>query len=102
MNPPTRQRTTASMRNWLQDIGRVGAHGHPQPDLAGPLGDGDEHDVHDAHAAHDQRHGGHRQCPGPESIWIDAFQDVGDLGVVVDAEIGFVLGQTVPVAQQAG
>ncbi len=42
-----------------QDVGGVGADGHPQPDLAGPLGDGDEHDVHDAHPAHHQRNGGH-------------------------------------------
>ena len=59
MNPPTRQSTTASMRNWLKISRGVGADGHPQADLAGPLGDGDEHDVHDAHAAHDQRNGGH-------------------------------------------
>ena len=52
----------------VQDVGRVGADGHPQSDLAGPLGDGDEHDVHDAHAAHHQRNGRHRQCPGPESM----------------------------------
>ena len=37
-----------------QDVGRVGADGDPQPDLAGPLGDGDEHDVHDAHPGHRQ------------------------------------------------
>ena len=66
MNPPTRHSTTASMRNWMQDVGRVGAHGHPQADLAGPLGDGDEHDVHDAHAAHHQRNGGHRHAQAGE------------------------------------
>ena len=49
----------------LQDVVPPGPDGHPQADLAGPLGDGNEHDVHDPHPAHHQRNGGHDQQQRP-------------------------------------
>ena len=32
--------------------------------------------------------------PRPESMWIGLLQGVGDLGIVVDAEVGLVLGRS--------
>ena len=43
-----------------QDVAAAGTDGHADADLAGPLGDRDEHDVHDAHAADQQRDAGDR------------------------------------------
>src|SRR6185437_12917551 len=42
----------------LEQVGAPGAEGFADPDLAGALGDGDQHDVHDDDAADDQRDGG--------------------------------------------
>ena len=39
----------------LRDVAPLGAQGAADADLAGPLGDGGQHDVHDADAADDQR-----------------------------------------------
>ena len=41
-----------------QDVATVRADGHADADLAGALGDADEHDVHDADAADDERDAG--------------------------------------------
>ena len=43
-----------------EDVARARADRHAQADLAGALGDRDQHDVHDADAADEQRHRGDR------------------------------------------
>ena len=43
-----------------QHLAGAGADGEADADLAGALGDGDEHDVHDADAADEQADAGHR------------------------------------------
>ncbi len=57
---PSVESTIASTRNCRRMSRDARADGQADADLAGPLGDRDEHDVHDAHAAHDQRHAGDR------------------------------------------
>ena len=44
----------------LGDVAPLGAQGAADADLAGPLGDGRQHDVHDADAADQQRDRGDR------------------------------------------
>ena len=46
-----------SSRNCFEDVAAARSEGFEQADLAGALGDGDEHDVHDAYAADAERHG---------------------------------------------
>ena len=58
--PPTPESTTVSIRNCWVMSRALGAQGAADADLAGPLGDGREHDVHDADAADQQRDGGDR------------------------------------------
>ena len=76
-----------------QDVTRLGAHGHPDADLAGALGHAHEHDVHDANAANQERDARdrpqqHRHDPrgrgrefrdlrlGPNrEIFLDTFRD---------------------------
>ncbi len=55
--PPAIDRVTASTRNCVEDVARLGSDGLAKADLARSLADGDEHDVHDADAADDQRDG---------------------------------------------
>ena len=46
-----------------------GADGHAEADLAGALGDADEHDVHDADAADDERDQRDASAAGWSSAW---------------------------------
>jgi len=60
------------------DVASGGAEGFADADLAGALGDGDEHDVHDADAAEcksEQRNGAEEECHDVEDA-------VGELGTV--------------------
>ena len=85
-----------------QDVVAAGADGHAQADLAGPLGDGDEHDVHDAHPADHQRDHGHGQQQDAHQLRGRA-QRLGDFAHVADVEIvGLVLLDAVPLVQQGG
>ena len=53
--PPTPESTTVSMRNCWVMSRPLRSQGAADADLAGPLGDGRQHDVHDADAADQQR-----------------------------------------------
>ena len=84
--PPIRLRTTASIRNWIRMSLPWAPDRHPDADLAGPLGDRDEHDVHDPDPADDQRDAGDRaeeECHRPGV----AVRRVGDLLLVADREV---------------
>ena len=57
-SPPAADKTTASTRNWAR-MSRLARPDAPaDADLAGPLGDGRQHDVHDPDAADRERHRG--------------------------------------------
>ena len=83
-----------------QDVPPPGADRQPQPDLARPLGDRDEHDVHDPDAADDQGDRGdrgqqHRQHAG------GGLLRLRHVGQVAQPEIVFLQRlQPVPLAQQ--
>jgi hypothetical protein len=51
--PPRPVRITASDRNWRRISRRVAPMALADADLAGPLGDRDQHDVGDPDAAHE-------------------------------------------------
>ena len=55
MSPPSTDSVSASIEELGQDVPAAGADRLADADLAGPLGDRDEHDVHDPDAADDQR-----------------------------------------------
>src|SRR5439155_1600812 len=83
-----------------KDVPTGGADGHADADLAGPLGDADEHDVHDADAADDQRDAGDRGDHHRERA-DDDVEHVGDLGHVADDEIVGLTGVDVmPLGQE--
>ena len=52
--PPIADRKAASSRNWTQHLLTPRADSDPQPDLAGPLRDADEHHVGDADRTDEQ------------------------------------------------
>src|SRR5215217_2359514 len=54
MSPPRTQSVTLG-QELIADVPASGADGEPEADLAGALGDRDQHDVHDADAADDER-----------------------------------------------
>ncbi len=69
-----------------EDVLAARADGEPQADLAGALGDRDQHDVHDADAADEQRHAGDRRQQRrhrPRGFGADA----GDLFLRADHEV---------------
>ena len=73
------------------DVAFAGADGESDADLAGPFGDGDEHDVHDADAADEQRDAG----DGAEQPGHDFRSRGGELG-------DFLLGANHEVVVAAG
>ena len=100
--PPSRQSTTASTRNCRRMSLGPGADGHPQADLAVPLGHRHEHDVHDADAADDQRDQGHAHQQARHEADRRA-QGLDDLGHVADVEVvRLARADVVPLAQQLG
>ena len=58
--PPTPGEHDRLDQELLGDVAPLGAQGAADADLAGPLGDGRQHDVHDADAADQQRDRGDR------------------------------------------
>jgi hypothetical protein len=79
----------ASMRNCSEHIAAVRADGEADADLAGALGDGDEHDVHDADAADDERNA----SDGAEQDGHGLGGGGGGLGeflLVADGEVGLL------------
>ena len=81
-------------------MSRAGADGHAQADLAGALGDGDEHDVHDADAADDERNrrDAQQQCAHQargRSERLHHFGHIPDLEIVRVARL-----DAVPLVEQ--
>jgi hypothetical protein len=89
----------ASTQELLQDVAAARADGHAQPDLAGALGDRDQHDVHDADAADDQRDRGDAREQGREHAGDRAHQGL-ELAHVADVEVVVLAGQDVPTLAQ--
>jgi hypothetical protein len=59
-SPPSRQSSDRLHQELVAHVAPARAEGEPQPDLAGALGDRDQHDVHDRDAADDERDRGDR------------------------------------------
>jgi hypothetical protein len=59
MTPPTAQRVTASVVNWVRMFFFVAPKSLADTDFAGPLCDRNEHDVHDADAAYHEPDAGY-------------------------------------------
>ena len=58
IRPPKTESVDGFEEELQEDVSAAGADGHADADLAGPLGDADEHDVHDADAADEERDDG--------------------------------------------
>ena len=86
MIPPMVVSSTASVRNCSRMSRRLRADGHPDADLAGPLGHRDEHDVHDADAADDERDRGDRAEQQRHDLG-SARTTAQDLGEVAHREV---------------
>ena len=100
MRPPKMLRATASARNWSRISSTARADGEADADLAGALGDADEHDVHDADAADEQRNAG----DGAEQHGHDfggLRGDFGDFLLGADEEVVFLaVGDAVTLAKE--
>ena len=84
-----------------QDLPRTGTDGKADADLAGALGDGDEHDIHDAYAADEQAHAGHGTEQGGHHLGAGA-DDIGELEGIEDVEVIFLVGGDFPALAHDG